>query len=69
MVHGDGGNIAAYKNGWAKSLQLVHGPAEVVREGLQEWYDAGLSTPILVPSSVNGGQLRAFSEVFDFFHT
>ena len=53
---------------WLQDCTL-HGPADEVRQGLQEWYDAGLSTPILVPSSVNGGQMTAFEEVFDFFHT
>lgn len=53
---------------WLRDCTL-HGPADEVRAGLQEWYDTGLTTPILVPSSVNGGQFRAFEEVFDFFHT
>ena len=53
---------------WLQDCTL-HGPADEVRQGLREWFDAGLSTPILVPSSVNGGQMTAFEEVFDFFHT
>ncbi len=53
---------------WLQDCTL-HGPADEVRQGLREWYEAGLRTPILVPSSVNGGQLTAFEEVFDFFHT
>lgn len=53
---------------WLQDCTL-HGPADEVRQGLKEWYEAGLRTPILVPSSVNGGQLTAFEEVFDFFHT
>ena len=53
---------------WLRDCTL-HGPAEEVRAGLQEWYDTGLTTPILVPSSVNGGQMTAFEEVFAFFHT
>ena len=53
---------------WLQDCTL-HGPADEVKQGLQEWFDAGLTTPILVPSSVNGGQMTAFEEVFDFFHT
>lgn len=53
-------------NAWLQDCTL-HGPADEVREGLKEWCDAGLRTPILVPSSVNGGQLKAFEEVFDLF--
>lgn len=53
---------------WLQDCTL-HGSADEVRTGLQEWFDAGLRTPILVPSSVNGGQMTAFEEVFDFFHT
>jgi hypothetical protein len=32
-----------------------YGPVDEVRHGLDEWFAAGLSTPILVPSSLNGG--------------
>lgn len=45
----------------------IAGPASRVREELERWYDAGIKTPILVPSSVNGGQLQAFEEVFAVF--
>lgn len=66
---GDHGAIPELmSDAWLQDCTL-HGPADVVRAGLQEWYDAGLRTPILVPSSVNGGQMTAFAEVFDFFHT
>lgn len=53
---------------WLRDCTL-HGSATEVRDGLAEWYEAGLTTPILVPSSVNGGQLTAFEEMFNFFHT
>jgi len=53
---------------WLRDCTL-HGPASEVRDGLRAWYEAGLSTPILVPSSVVGGQFAAFREVFDIFHT
>lgn len=53
---------------WLRDCTL-HGPAGEVREGLEAWSEAGLTTPILVPSSVAGGQLKAFEEVFEFFHT
>ena len=51
---------------WLSDVTLF-GPADEVREGLQEWYDAGLTTPILVPSSASGGQFQAFEEVFALF--
>jgi alkanesulfonate monooxygenase SsuD/methylene tetrahydromethanopterin reductase-like flavin-dependent oxidoreductase (luciferase family) len=43
----------------------LYGPADKVLEGLEAWYDAGIKTPILVPSSAAGNQLKAIQEVFD----
>lgn len=51
---------------WLSSCTL-YGSAAEVREGVEAWFDAGVSTPILVPSSVNGGQLVAIREMFDTF--
>jgi len=51
---------------WLSDVTL-YGSADEVREGLQAWYDAGLTTPILVPSSAAGGQFEAFEEVFALF--
>ena len=51
---------------WLSDVTL-YGSADEVREGLQAWYDTGLKTPILVPSSASGGQLEAFEEVFALF--
>lgn len=45
----------------------LFGPASVVKEGVEAWFDAGIKTPILVVSSANGGQLKAFEEVFAAF--
>ena len=38
-----------------------------VREGVEAWRAAGVHTPILVPSSAAGNQLRAVEEVFATF--
>lgn len=51
---------------WLSDVTL-YGPPEEVLEGLQAWYDTGLKTPILVPSSAEGGQFKAFEEVFALF--
>jgi alkanesulfonate monooxygenase SsuD/methylene tetrahydromethanopterin reductase-like flavin-dependent oxidoreductase (luciferase family) len=51
---------------WLSDVTL-YGPADEVRDGLQAWYDTGLKTPILVPSSATGGQFEAFQEVFSLF--
>ncbi len=51
---------------WLRDVTLYGSVAEV-REGVERWYDAGVSTPILVPSSVNGGQLKALEEVMAVF--
>ena len=51
---------------WLADTTLFGTPA-MVREGLEAWYDAGVSTPILVPSSANGGQMKACDELFGIF--
>ena len=48
---------------WLSDTTL-YGPPTRVLEGLEAWYDAGLRTPILVPSSAVGNQLKAFEELF-----
>ncbi|MCC6706032.1 MAG: LLM class flavin-dependent oxidoreductase [Gammaproteobacteria bacterium] len=45
----------------------IAGPPSRVREELQRWYEAGVKTPILVPSAVKGGQMQAFEELFAVF--
>jgi alkanesulfonate monooxygenase SsuD/methylene tetrahydromethanopterin reductase-like flavin-dependent oxidoreductase (luciferase family) len=45
----------------------LFGPAARVRDRLAEWRDAGVSTPIVVPSSAAGNQLKAIAEVFEAF--
>ena len=43
------------------------GSAKEVRDGVEAWYDAGVTTPILVPSSTHGGQFDAVAELFEAF--
>jgi alkanesulfonate monooxygenase SsuD/methylene tetrahydromethanopterin reductase-like flavin-dependent oxidoreductase (luciferase family) len=45
----------------------LFGTATQVRDRLAEWRDAGVTTPIVVPSSAAGNQLKAIQEVFDAF--
>lgn len=45
----------------------IAGPPARVREEVQRWVDAGVKTPILVPSAVQGGQMQAFEELFAVF--
>lgn len=45
----------------------IAGPPGRVRDELARWYEAGIRTPILVPSSVAGNQLQAFEELFAVF--
>ena len=51
---------------WLSDCTL-YGPQERVLEGLAAWYEAGIRTPILVPSSAAGNQLKAFEELFALF--
>ncbi len=51
---------------WLRDVSLFGSVAEV-REGLEAWYEAGVKTPIVVPSSANGNQMVAFQELFAAF--
>jgi alkanesulfonate monooxygenase SsuD/methylene tetrahydromethanopterin reductase-like flavin-dependent oxidoreductase (luciferase family) len=51
---------------WLSDCTL-YGPPNRVLDGLEAWYDAGLRTPILVPSSAVGNQMKAFEEFFSLF--
>ncbi len=51
---------------WLDDVTLL-GPAERVRDGLEAWYDAGIKTPIIVPSSAAGNQIKAIDEMFSTF--
>ncbi len=46
----------------------IAGPPSRVREELARWFEAGVTTPILVPSSTAGGQFEAFAELFGVFN-
>jgi alkanesulfonate monooxygenase SsuD/methylene tetrahydromethanopterin reductase-like flavin-dependent oxidoreductase (luciferase family) len=51
---------------WLADVTLF-GTAAEVREGVEAWYEAGVRTPILVPSSAAGNQITAFEELFGAF--
>jgi alkanesulfonate monooxygenase SsuD/methylene tetrahydromethanopterin reductase-like flavin-dependent oxidoreductase (luciferase family) len=51
---------------WLQDVTLS-GSAIAVRDGIAAWYDAGVKTLIVVPSSVQGNQIVAFQELFAAF--
>ena len=51
---------------WLADVSLF-GPAARVREGVEAWQAAGVRTPVIVPSSASGGQLKALEEIFASF--
>ena len=51
---------------WLDDCSL-YGPPSRVLTGLEAWHAAGLKTPILVPASAVGNQLKAFEEIFALF--
>jgi alkanesulfonate monooxygenase SsuD/methylene tetrahydromethanopterin reductase-like flavin-dependent oxidoreductase (luciferase family) len=51
---------------WLADVSLF-GPAAQVREGVEGWFAAGVRTPVIVPSSTKGGQLKALEEIFATF--
>jgi alkanesulfonate monooxygenase SsuD/methylene tetrahydromethanopterin reductase-like flavin-dependent oxidoreductase (luciferase family) len=58
--------VEAMSDRWLRDCTL-YGTASEVREGVEAWIDAGVRTPILVPSSTSGGQFQAIAEVLDAF--
>jgi alkanesulfonate monooxygenase SsuD/methylene tetrahydromethanopterin reductase-like flavin-dependent oxidoreductase (luciferase family) len=66
-TRGDGQAAAAIvSERWLHDVALYGSPARV-RAELEQWFDAGMRTPALVPSSTGGGQATAYREVFDTF--
>ena len=57
---------SAMSDRWLADCTLF-GTASQVRDGVEAWFDAGVSTPILVPSSAAGNQMTAFEEIFAAF--
>lgn len=51
---------------WLADTTLF-GTASEVREGIEAWFDSGIKTPIVVPSAVAGGQMKAIEEFFDLW--
>ena len=51
---------------WLQDVTLYGSVAEV-RQGIEAWYDSGIKTLIVVPSSAKGNQLVAFEELFAAF--
>jgi alkanesulfonate monooxygenase SsuD/methylene tetrahydromethanopterin reductase-like flavin-dependent oxidoreductase (luciferase family) len=45
----------------------LFGPSSRVREGVEAWRAAGVRTPVIVPASTSGGQLKALEEIFATF--
>jgi alkanesulfonate monooxygenase SsuD/methylene tetrahydromethanopterin reductase-like flavin-dependent oxidoreductase (luciferase family) len=56
----------AMSDRWLRDVTLF-GTALEVRGGLEAWLAAGVKTPILVPSSVSGGQMKAIDELLAAF--
>ncbi len=51
---------------WLADVTMF-GPKHKVREQVEAWRAAGITTPIIVPSSAAGNQLKAFEELFATF--
>jgi alkanesulfonate monooxygenase SsuD/methylene tetrahydromethanopterin reductase-like flavin-dependent oxidoreductase (luciferase family) len=51
---------------WLRQVTL-YGTAAEVREGVEAWYDTGVKTVIVVPSSARGNQMVAFQDMIEAF--
>lgn len=67
LSSGDRGRVQqCMSDRWLADCTL-YGPPETILEGLDAWYASGVNTPILVPSSAVGNQMKAFDELFELF--
>ena len=67
LAAGDRDRVPHYlTDKWLADTTLF-GTATQVRDGVEAWFDAGIKTPILVPSSAAGGQMVAFEEMLAIF--
>lgn len=67
LAEGDMDKVPHYlTDKWLADTTLF-GTATEIRDGVEAWFDSGVRTPILVPSSANGGQMVAFEELFSIF--
>jgi alkanesulfonate monooxygenase SsuD/methylene tetrahydromethanopterin reductase-like flavin-dependent oxidoreductase (luciferase family) len=57
---------ASLSDRWLADTTLFGSPSKV-REGIEAWFDAGIKTPIIVPSAVKGGQMQALQDFFDIW--
>ena len=67
LSDGDRDRVPHFLNDRWLADTTLFGTASDVREGLEAWFDAGIKTPILVPSSASGGQMVAFEEMLAIF--
>ncbi|MGD8832956.1 MAG: LLM class flavin-dependent oxidoreductase [Pseudomonadales bacterium] len=67
LADGDMERVAeSLSDRWLADTTLSGSPSKV-REGIEAWFDAGITTPIIVPSAVQGGQMKALQEFFDIW--
>ena len=55
--------VKCLSDAWLADTTLF-GTASQVRDGIEAWFDAGIRSPIIVPSSAVGNQMAAFQEFF-----
>ena len=57
---------ACLSDRWLADTTLFGSPSKV-RDGIEAWFEAGIKTPIIVPSSASGGQIQALEEFFSIW--
>ncbi len=67
LAHGRSDDVPKYLTDKWLADNTLFGPAGKVREGVAAWRAAGVHTPILVPSSAAGNQMKAIDEIFAAF--
>jgi hypothetical protein len=64
LAAGDADSVKTHMTDrWLDDCTLS-GSAGFVRDEIDAWFESGVKTPIVVPSSTSGGQLKAIEEIF-----
>jgi alkanesulfonate monooxygenase SsuD/methylene tetrahydromethanopterin reductase-like flavin-dependent oxidoreductase (luciferase family) len=67
LAEGDEARLPSLMSERWLSQVTLYGSRTEVREGIEAWYETGITTLILVPSSTRGNQMVALQEMMDLY--
>ena len=67
IATGEDGRIPELMSDRWLSQVTLYGTATEVRDGVEKWYETGINTLIVVPSSARGNQMVALQQLIDLY--